>query len=490
MSEKLPQELIQGGGEIQAKRGSLLAAALSVEYGPCSVAAAELARQAQAVSELQFEGITQSQGMKPVVTKSQHPVRRHVSERVLGCITPVDEYDSYKNEKYLKELPFSIVCESSKQSRLFGLRRLKRKDVHGDNQKSIWLGYRIAKGRVLLPIATFELRENPHCSYVQLGPEINDDTVFAVQSDEQTERLALIEDLRKLVVDGWKDEPEYTKRVKNFVKSECVRNAEYISLALGDQIGRELSDKLNEHGEVKSAFLIDADGSTTIYEQSKSVIIHGLYESDESMIKAVQAGEDAPIILGVFTRGNVGFSIAEFWPSTGESRFVGAHALDAQDKYRSMMAIVELLDELDELDESPYLKYREFDKASRYLYETFKINEKIRQRLSPECKQQEDLARAIGNKAVGICFEGRVEDVDMITTCGSVSGYVKVNLVNDCVEARVVAKPDALRGIQPSEIASFVYDPTAPLGESLPKGHDANEFSRLINSFNKPKAGE
>jgi hypothetical protein len=51
----------------------------------------------------------------------------------------------------------------------------------------------------ILPLASFAKRENGSCSYVQLGSEMSEDTLFAVGTDETTSRHAIIEAVRGIL---------------------------------------------------------------------------------------------------------------------------------------------------------------------------------------------------------------------------------------------------------------------------------------------------
>jgi hypothetical protein len=191
---------------------SLLGAALNLEYGPCSVAAAELAKSAKATVSARLHD----------TERSVSPVSRLISGHENGSKPqPVYEfqlereepdgqtYDGrpkfrsrYLNLSLVQNIDERVVVrpvEVKEKKRFGSTTKIVEKEVLEKQLGDIWLADRILAGAILMPIATFQDRNDGNCSYVQIGPEINDDSIFAVQSDEETKRLSLIDGFRKLL---------------------------------------------------------------------------------------------------------------------------------------------------------------------------------------------------------------------------------------------------------------------------------------------------
>lgn len=479
-------ELVEPGQEEQQR--SLLGAALSIEYGPCSVAAAELSRQAAEISRRKpYRDFHLKNQDAAIVVDSGYPEIRKVDQQLLFNVQSYDDKNT--------TLPFAVVAGQEKRKSRGLRKKVSSEGRVGDG--AMWLGYRIADGRVLLPIATFEPREDGNCSYVQLGSEISDDSLFVVQGDEQTERLAIIEDLRKLVKPGFsramENTPEYTSRIKQFVQSEIARRSKYIACALGGCMSKEFDHKISKEGKKTTTVIINEDGSATQYEDASYIDIADskvvIDSITESSVRAVKDSASNTIKLCALIRGNVGFPFAEFNTQTGESRIIDYSESKDSNTHIVMMAAMALSRGNGVCrEEFRSLAGVNYDiSPDVYLYNALDLGKRIREVLSPECKYQESLARVIGEKALGVCLEGRVDDVDMLTTRGSVSGHIITKMTNSELEARIYAKPDALKGIPRSEIKSFVYDPTTHLGDNLPKGKDAEEFATLLRGFSKAR---
>jgi hypothetical protein len=207
--------------------------------------------------------------------------------------------------------------------------------------------------------------------------------------------------------------------------------------------------------------------------------------SDHINVYRIGAADNTVFIIGATTRGNVVFPLVEIH-ANGLPRFNTHAELSDIDKYKCMMAIMPLIGSVYGAE----YEYRKifgvyWKHTENFILEKMDFENLKKEFISPDCDQQERLARALGSKAVGLTYSGTVHDVNMNTTTGSVSGTVMLERVGEIYQARIKAKPDALAGMNPQQIATFAYDPTEPLGESLPKQRDAEEFAELIEGFNK-----
>jgi hypothetical protein len=390
------------------------------------------------------------------------------------------------------------VRELVKTKGRLGIKRTKLENVVKDSENlgSIWLADQILGGRVLMPLVTFEERLDGNCSYVQLGQEINDDSVFAVQRDEETKRLGLIDDLRALLTDTSSNKP-LSRRIHNFIHAERARNAPQISRALNTWLGEYLIRKFRDtdskyyHSD-SSVVEMEASGSSTYYDQVlRKTIVADIDVADTPVsLNAFHHldvhGAVQRSVYGVVARSNVLFPLWEYFPSSGETRCIAARPTSDINEYRAMMAFTHSAINLSDGQNNLTGELTEVlggRQPHRAVVDAFGIPELIQSALKPECQSQEKLAAALGRKAIEKTYSGTVKDVNMNTTRASVSGSVAVERVGSVFQARVVAKPDALAAMKPHQIASFAYDPTEPLGDHLPRGRDAEEFAELINGF-------
>jgi hypothetical protein len=494
----------------EAEHRSLLGAALNIEYGPCSVAAAELARAASNLithPPYDYQKLEKAQtGVTQIVTDSTFPSHRLLDTYPLYKKTDVEgEYSYSSNKTVHASQGISIVqnIEVTKEkiiekvsSRKFGLRSVKEQEVlkEYESRGSVWQADEISGGRVLMPLAAFETRADGNCSYVQLGQEINDDSIFAVQSDEQTRRLQLIDDLRSVLAHPVSSEP-LPKSIKAFIHSERERNAGQICAALGSWIGnyvaygqetprlRDDSASIIEMREGDSAVHFDVVKRGHV---AQGLDIAGTNVSLSFVHQTDQAGQIDRTVFGALARGNVLFPIWEFYPQSGDGRCIAAEVPEDVDTYKALMVQAHLsVERWRHTDFSDELKSVAGANADPYhtILDTFRIPKLMRKHLRPECSSQEKLATALGKKTLENTYRGTVSDVNMNTTRASVTGSVIVERVGSVLQARIVAKPDALAAMQPEQIAAFAYDPTEPLVDQLPKGRDAEEFADLINGF-------
>ncbi len=521
------QEVVPEENEVttQQPHRSLLGGALSVEYGVCSVAAAELARAVQnrlpqGVKAPEDKGYL-PRGLKwaTVVSDVNFPAKQCVAEDPIQFIHE-DSYGRTETGNSIRT-PFSLVRQYHKRTKVTpvsreavsttGIRR-KKVTIVEEQEKITYhpgarmLTYHIARGAVRLPIATFEPRTDGECSYVQLGPEIHDDTIFVTQGDErQTERLALIEDLRKLVSPE-QSKYEYTDRVKKIVHSEIERSAEGITIALGGYLAGAYKGYFEKHRFTPRGITLigSKDAHNFTPEKHDAAHIFELNLNDKSPKNDIETGfalvrPDSTgsnrVLLCALSRGNVGIPIMTVLTDSGEAMLHSTSEMTSVEKYKAMMALTYMLyqDGNHGGVSDARVEFREaLDLVvgmtpHEYVAQAFNIRQTIREQLQPICEKQEKLAQILGRRTLGASFEGTVPNVDLVTTRGSVSGYVQVQSVEGGYQAKIVAKPDALVGVEPSQIASFTYDPTEPLRNTLPTGRDAEEFAMLLSGFNKKK---
>ncbi len=525
------QEAILEENEINAQQPhrSLLGGALSVEYGVCSVAAAELARAVQNRLPQDVKVPTNkgylAQGLDwaTVVSDVNFPTKQRVAKAPIEFIKYA-KHHPYKETSGSIKTPFSLVRQYHKHTEVTpvsrevvsttGIRR-KKVTIVEEQEKVTYhpgarmLTYHIARGAVRLPIATFEPRTDGECSYVQLGPEIHDDTIFVTQGDEQqTERLALIEDLRKLVSPE-QSKYEYTDRVKEFVHSEIERSAEGIAIALGGCLAGAYKKYFHERQFTPRGIALIGSKGARNFTPEKHDAAH-IYELDLrdknlkdgaetgfALVCPSDAGSDRVLLCAV-SRGNVGIPIMTALTDSGEVMLHNTSEMTPVEKYKAMMALTYMMFQDGRVysggnQDSVQAEFRDILSLAHdmtpheYIAQAFDVRQTIREQLQPVCEKQEKLARILGCRTLGALFEGTVADVDLVTTKGSVSGHVQVESVEGGYQAKIIAKPDALVGVEPSQIASFTYDPTAPLRNTLPTGRDAEEFAMLLSGFNKMK---
>lgn len=525
---------------------SWLGAALSIEYGPCSVAAAELSRAALncAVTNngvLDAARVSWSRKLTRLYNDSWVHDKNDILEQVPRSNDESRVYGQVKDRviinseglsetrltQEVKVLPiddpsFTKGVDDQRKSNFYSAQSLRERyslvndlESHSEskttvvkvkkrfgrlkpipdlsytettyNRKNTWLAKSIAGGRVLLPLATFETRSDGNCSYVQLGQEMNDDNYFTVQDDEQTNRLRLVESIRDFIANKWDAPP---KTFDDFARAEELRHAGPLAKALLGECKVTIEEIFSNNGVLQSIFRLDERGQLAEFNEDQVCIQIGSVPTEKFGTLPLCAiknahDENAITTLGFVCRGNVVLPIAELDPSSQESNIVSDRDMTDVDKYRAVFAISTRLGlgDYKAMTSGLYDLVGEEVDASHYLAQLFDVEKRLAAKLQPECRRQEALVCAIGGLALGKLYKGRADNVHMITTSGSASGNLELNAHDEMIELRIRIKPDALEGMPLSELPAFYYDPSKPLGDTMLKGCDAQELLKVVNGF-------
>lgn len=502
-----------------APRRSWLGGALSLEFAPCHAASLQLAAAAHDLMKARGDSLMEYNNDKPpqgrlylqdyprndgyhnaiVATPLNVPVAQLCDRLIIK--NAKRERNNRGREIYTyTPLPVAVVRNIHEDKKVLKEeikeKWHKKKTVQEIEKYSyrlgdVWLADMVAGGKVLMQIAGFELREDGNCSYVHVGQEITDDSVVAVQSDDEN-RLKLIEDLRKLVVSK-EEGPKLTDRVRDFIKQERERNAPYLTVALGAWVAAQLQDQL-VNGTVHHNALIENDD--VLYQDKvrkhtvapvgdTTRVSAGVLPVDfEASQPITNDAENALITLSAVARQHVGFPIAQFFPATGEAQLIGAEHLSDVERYKCMLAVVAMIDPTDKQEFASVIEDPDIS-PHQFLMTVFKLEEQIGSRLRPHNEAQEQLVRAIGAKALDVCYSGTVHDVNMDTTRADFSGNVRLQRVDEFYQAHIAVRLARQPGkLPPSEVETLVYDPTLPLTDNFPTGQDAKEFRTLIDGFN------
>lgn len=183
---------------------------LSVEFAECNIATGELNRL---VTSLAGQNITRNHSEIKVFT-------------TLGEVT--EENRDFAVISRCTTEPFTLlvlkpmtrkITQAKTSTKIF---RTTSKHAENDDGGDPILAVQITPDS-LLTLATFAERKNGLCTYVQLGTEINNDNVIAVEADTKTSRHLIIEELRVLLDDKLLKNHDIYPNIHNFIEQEILK---------------------------------------------------------------------------------------------------------------------------------------------------------------------------------------------------------------------------------------------------------------------------
>lgn len=505
-------------------RRSQFAVTIDLEYEPCSITAAQLAGDIKdslrLISKIYTEG-----GLGRL--KPEEHMRVTVADASSGDIR--EQEIVFKDPGYGEGQAGAFVLARIAQE---GSRSVSRRTQgflkKSPDQETVrklgdhWVGAYFMGTGLIFPFATLDTRPDGNCKYVQIGPEINDDSVFAVQADETTDRLKIIEDLRAVLRlndhnVGADDRHRAQKRLYELLYSQLAANANLTTTAVGQLVYRKLSDVADETGFIKTLKSIITVGEKNqhydmvreIDTSPEGIVTPPESDLDHSTRLALYEiqGEDAMdrrFLFGATRRGNIVLPIAEILDSNGQVLFNDDLNLTEFSQLQNLIALTyrflgrSVMPDIDEQQRVAAHMLGDVSYAVRpdeFIYRNLDIDKKLDDIIGEvECRHREELAETIGGLLTNKVYAGTAENMHTTKSDGiTVRGAVSVERTGDEFQLKLFARPfmlDPIREDQdtqeiPPLVASFEYTPTEILPESFPSGVDAkvwNDFIRGILS--------
>jgi len=236
---------------------SLLGGMLSMEFSDCSIAAADLSKQAADL----LKDYNKLGAIK--VIGQEIDTLEFVSTDIVA-----QEYSPFTIDGYPKRLALvqRIQKQENKQTSTVKRRWLPDKTVEFNETKNTltddpYLGIYITGGTIL-PLASFARRKDGQCSYVQFGREMNDDNFYVTQADDESSRHELVEALRTIFsgpIYALKERyPHETELVQSFINAQTIEYCTELLEAYERQFAELCFSKISEVTAHKNLKLIES----------------------------------------------------------------------------------------------------------------------------------------------------------------------------------------------------------------------------------------
>jgi hypothetical protein len=276
----------------------LLSFAFGTEFNECSIAAAELNKQVY--SELDG-GKTQQRVLYQIgddPTLGQRFVAKDLN------------YES-KTGGDIFHLAL-VRPTSSLRGRSAVLRRAIEKsvDIFGSEPQLVAI---LGNEDVFVPLATFARREGGTCSYVQLGSEMNDDSLFVTTADEGTSRQDVIEKIRQIVASA-KDIPTKPPLISSLLAGELAgKEAQLLDKAKEAMMVRRIYERAKPKEQSRFRVLDESTGEFIQHNTNTHGLFHGLKMEDGRVVNLMLAeGLGNNLQLLATTRGDIALPLASF----------------------------------------------------------------------------------------------------------------------------------------------------------------------------------
>jgi hypothetical protein len=188
-----------------------------------------------------------------------------------------------------------------------------------------------------LPIARFALESSSdHCSYVQLGDEMTDETVIMTALDEHTSRQEMVEAIRT-VFDEYKQaksENGTSARIRDkkgrsiiqmLVDQQVNRHQESLATAQEAMLVRRCIEKVSERTELKKLLVIADKDNHYTRDIHVSSVLSGCQLDQSRFLDFVltkdTSGKKTDIKLMAVTRGKIAIPVASIISETGKVVF-------------------------------------------------------------------------------------------------------------------------------------------------------------------------
>lgn len=230
----------------------------------------------------------------------------------------------------------SIVQPYDETQKRSPYRRLLRKVVdvsHIRTETDPLLCARIGEDSYL-PLARFALEgSSEYCSYVQLGSEMNDESVVMTVLDERTSRQQVVEAIRTLFGEFQSQDQAFSEIddkpargiLQNLTSQQAEAHAEHLLDAQEALLVRRCVEKFNNKASSRKLTVL-AEGSN-IFEQTmqiQTLLRNCRLDGSRFVDLALTKGNDNVIQAAAITRGSLCFPIATVIEDTGKVVFESA----------------------------------------------------------------------------------------------------------------------------------------------------------------------
>ncbi|MDB5184726.1 MAG: hypothetical protein JWN38_534 [Candidatus Saccharibacteria bacterium] len=207
----------------------------------------------------------------------------------------------------------------------------------------------------LLPLATFALRADGLCSYVQLGSEIHDDSIYVTASDDETPRYRIIESLRALL----RQNPatpytaENQQYIQAFIDGQAQRRSEQLLVAYEAALVRkaswELHKSMNKQGLLPIPAYVYRPGRESVpQDYVHHWLSYPLIDASGRRLQLALTQNGNARQLVARTGGGVEVVVANLLPDQGQVVMDEAFSLLPEAKQQLVLGLYDLL--LDPLD--------------------------------------------------------------------------------------------------------------------------------------------
>ncbi len=303
---------------------SLLGGALSMEFSDCSIAAADLSKEANELMQGAFVNgkslrwieykyiVGNSELSQQIVCQdleakdSQHRLNLHGRSTSLVVAQSINIVEDPNAKTILKSFRKLIPRKTEAKSTIHVL--------DGDPMLAIKVG-----SDTLLPIASFARRKNGQCSYVQLGEEMYDDNFYVTTADDGSSRHGLIEAMRS-VIKGFSHENKSERKpaydvIQEFLNQQVDLRHESLAQAHEKQLVRKIFAKLKLKGpdwERRDLTIVDGSGSSAPRSHDTATIIPKTILADNRQVALVAAhpstDKDAARRVDIFAETRTGLA--------------------------------------------------------------------------------------------------------------------------------------------------------------------------------------
>jgi hypothetical protein len=298
-----------------------LGAIVSLEHADCSIAAAE----AYQLAHQELRSTKDTNEILYAISPDLDP-----SQRQGGALEDLYKAFSYNGEVVRLQLlqPKVRKVVSQRQGILRKTVELVSADPYGDPMLIARIGE-----DTYLPLASFALREgSDNCAYVQIGPEMRDDTAVVTSLDENTPRHAIVEAIRSLMEEQHMSDhsivdPETERIIQTLFSRLIDAQAEIVNKSTELMLVRRAFTKINSMTVGKNFNVLTQDHST--YTESmrfvtlmEEVLMDDGRRVDLCLAKPFkQYAEDPYLHLFAVARGNIAVPIARMHKETGSIVF-------------------------------------------------------------------------------------------------------------------------------------------------------------------------
>jgi hypothetical protein len=308
-----------------------LGARVSIEYADCSIAAAEAYRAAH--QEIRTNRKNNEKGRLYPISADLDPLSSQSGE--LKDLLKTLQYKGEPVELQLFERTTTELIERPRSGILNKVVKIRESAAStlAVTKTDLQLIARIGED-TYLPLASFALQEgSENCAYVQIGPEMRDETVVMTSLDENTSRHEIVEAIRALLAervhmdDHSIKSPKTNRIMQRLLELLIDAHPERVDRATELMLVRRAFERLHSQTVGKKFNVLTNDGSTYSETMHFVPLMEKARMEDDRQIDLCLAepfkqgkGDDYLHLFAV-ARGNIALPIARMHRTTGSIVF-------------------------------------------------------------------------------------------------------------------------------------------------------------------------